>query len=92
MKPARGLVERVTIDATASELEKRLSSIPVVRRMLRAALVRWGVGDDDRDDVLYVAVELVANAVRHSPPGMHHVSLYLSSNGGRLVVTVPAPR
>ncbi|WP_051711677.1 ATP-binding protein [Streptomyces sp. NRRL S-350] len=88
MNAAHGLVERVTIDASAPELEKRLSSVPVVRRMLRTALVRWGVVDDDLDNVLYVAVELVSNAVRHSPPGMHHVSLNLSPDGNRLVVTV----
>ncbi|WP_369185828.1 ATP-binding protein [Streptomyces sp. Y1] len=85
---ARGRVERVTIDASAPELERRLSSVPVVRRILRTALVRWGVVDDDLDNALYVAVELVANAARHSPPGMHHVSLHLSPDGHRLVVTV----
>ncbi|MFF4926087.1 ATP-binding protein [Kitasatospora sp. NPDC001261] len=84
----RGLVERVTLDASATELEKRLGAVPVVRHALTTALVRWGIVDTDLDDALYVAVELVTNAARHSPPGMHHVSLHLSPEGDGLLVTV----
>lgn len=85
---ARGLIERVTIEATAGAVDDRLSCVPAVRRRFRAVLERWGVQDDDLHDALCVLSELVANAARHSPPGRHHASVHLSPDGDRLVITV----
>ncbi|MEV7214099.1 ATP-binding protein [Kitasatospora cineracea] len=78
----------MTIEATAPEVEGRLAAVPEVRSRARGVLGRWGLGDDDIDDTLYVLTELTANAARHSPPGMHHVSLHLSPDGGSVVVEV----
>ncbi|WP_189275933.1 ATP-binding protein [Kitasatospora griseola] len=78
----------MTIVATAPEMEGRLASVRLVRHRARDVLASWGLDGGDMDDTLYVVGELVANAAQHSPPGVHHVSLHLSPDGGSLVVTV----
>ncbi|MFJ8437496.1 ATP-binding protein [Kitasatospora griseola] len=88
MKAEPGLIERMTIEATAPKVKDRLASVRAVRHRARNVLVSWSLDADDLDDVLYVVDELAANAARHSPPGMHHVSLDLSPDGDSLVVTV----
>ncbi|CAM5300119.1 ATP-binding protein [Streptomyces viridifaciens] len=84
----RGLIHRLTINATATQLDGRLAAVNPVRDVLATVLSRWGVTEPDLGDVLLVADELVANAARHSPPGRHHASLHLSPDGDRIVVTV----
>ncbi|WP_051778484.1 ATP-binding protein [Kitasatospora phosalacinea] len=76
------------IDATAPDLGVRLGAVGPVREKLDKALKDWGIGPADRADMMWIAHELVANALRHSPPGLHQVSLFLFPEGHRLVVTV----
>lgn len=83
-----GRVYRLAIEATHPDLEVRLRVIAPVKEKLHETLTDWGITGVDRDDLMSIAYELLANAVRHSPPGRHQVSLFLFPEGNRLVVTV----
>ncbi|WP_051710117.1 ATP-binding protein [Streptomyces sp. NRRL S-350] len=83
-----GRVYRLAIDATDPDLEVRLGVVGPVREKLDNTLKDWGIGRADRGDMMWIAHELVANALRHSPPGRHLVSLFLFPGGDRLVVAV----
>nr|WP_237419379.1 ATP-binding protein [Kitasatospora sp. SID7827] len=79
----------MTVEATAAELESRLHAVPVVRHRARTVLLEeWGLAKGDVLDALQMLSELVANAARHSPPGMHHVALHLAPDGTALVMEV----
>ncbi|MFJ1753349.1 ATP-binding protein [Kitasatospora sp. NPDC088134] len=83
-----GRVYRLAIDATAPALEIRLGVVGPVREQLDKVLTDWGIGSADRGDMMWIAHELVANALRHSPPGRHQVSMFLFPEGHRRVVAV----
>ncbi|MFF2612395.1 ATP-binding protein [Kitasatospora sp. NPDC058046] len=79
---------RLAIDATDEDPDVRLCVIAPVKEKLHETLIDWGIKGVDHDDLMSIAYELLANAVRHSPPGQHQVSLFLFPEGDRLVVTV----
>ncbi|WP_256105458.1 ATP-binding protein [Streptomyces sp. ODS05-4] len=55
-------------DDVVTFLAHRAGSAGAARRTAREALVRWGVEEEARENVLLIVSELVTNAVEHAQP------------------------
>ncbi|GLF98358.1 ATP-binding protein [Streptomyces yaizuensis] len=68
------------------ELPARVEYVSRARRLARARLDCWGIGEDVHDSAMLVLSELVTNAVVHS--GSHLISCELSNGAERLRISV----
>jgi anti-sigma regulatory factor (Ser/Thr protein kinase) len=87
----RGLLHRLAINATAADPEERLTRVGLAREVFRSAASGWGIAGPVLDDLVSVASELVANAIRHNHPGTLHTVLRLSPAGDRVRIEVADP-
>lgn len=72
-------------------IPKRKRHVPEARAQVRRILKDWAVGGELADDVVTVASELVANAVRHCRVTLAQIEVTVSIRGCGLLLEVSDP-
>ncbi|MFI6846104.1 ATP-binding protein [Kitasatospora sp. NBC_00085] len=84
MSATSALARRITLIGTECE------HVPPARDAVVRIARSWGIAGEALGDIALVAEELLANAVVHAP-GRLLIGIYLSPDGGRVVIEVYDP-